>query len=243
MGDSGAADVAAAQAEPPVTRGPRRGGRLAVAVGPGAQRGAERAIESGADLLVFLDVDCIPAPGMVQRYVDCARRGPMHRDCCADRSRTCLRRRPAATTSTGSASWPTRIRPAPARPTTETLRDGDPRLFWSLSFAVRPEVWERIGGFCEEYCGYGGEDTDFGQCAAAAGVRLDWTGGAHAYHQFHPAGDPPVEHLDDILANAQVFFRRWGWWPMPGWLSEFQRLGLAYFDPADGWRRGSRGDG
>jgi GT2 family glycosyltransferase len=107
---------------------------------------------------------------------------------------------------------------------------------------VRPDVWARVGGFCEEYVGYGAEDTDFGQRAAAAGVRLDWIGGAHAYHQFHPTSDPPVQHVDDVVANARIFFRRWGWWPMSGWLTAFEDLGLVRYDPADGWRRVSPGD-
>ena len=240
MGDPDAADVAAGHAGPPVTaiHVEVPGERLPLARARNA--GAETAIESGADLLVFLDVDCVPAPGMVRRYVQCAGedRGP--RLLCG----------PVAylppppdggydLDRLGELADPHPARPWPAED--QTLRDGDPRLFWSLSFAVRPDVWNRIGGFCEQYEGYGGEDTDFGQCAAASGVRLDWTGGAYAYHQFHPAGDPPVEHVDDILANAHVFVRRWGWWPMTGWLTEFQRLGLAHFDPADGWRRGPEG--
>jgi len=237
MGDRRAADVAVAQAEPPtrVVHVEVSDSRLPLARARNA--GAERAIESGADLLVFLDVDCIPAPDMVRRYVACAEDDRVPRLLCG----------PVAYLPPPPPSGYDLDRlneladPHPARPwpaENETLRGGDPQLFWSLSFAVRPDVWTRVGGFCEEYRGYGGEDTDFGQLAAAAGVRLDWTGGAHAYHQFHPSGDPPVEHVDDILANAQVFFRRWGWWPMTGWLTEFQRLGLASFDPSDGWRRG-----
>lgn len=72
-------------------------------------------------------------------------------------------------------------------------------------------------------------------------MRLDWTGGADAYHQFHPAGDPPVEHLADILVNARVFVERWGWWPMEGWLTAFQRRGLAHLDEQHGWRPGPPG--
>ena len=26
-----------------------------------------------------------------------------------------------------------------------------------MSFALRPDVWTRIGGFCEDYRGYGGQ--------------------------------------------------------------------------------------
>jgi hypothetical protein len=44
-------------------------------------------------------------------------------------------------------------RPAPAPGEQQT--DGDPRLFWSLSFAVTATTWRRIGGFDEEFVGYG----------------------------------------------------------------------------------------
>jgi N-acetylglucosaminyl-diphospho-decaprenol L-rhamnosyltransferase len=103
---------------------------------------------------------------------------------------------------------------------------------------VRAATWHELGGFCEKYTGYGGEDTDFGQIAASRGVALTWVGGAWAYHQYHPGSDPPVQHLDDILRNAAVFHRRWGWWPMTGWLREFERQGLIVFDPhTQNWRR------
>ena len=87
-------------------------------------------------------------------------------------------------------------------------------------------TWRRLGGFCEDYTGYGGEDTDFGQTARVVGVGLAWVGGAHAYHQHHPVQDPPVDHLDDILVNATLFHRRCGWWPMRGWLDAFAAQGL-----------------
>jgi GT2 family glycosyltransferase len=236
MGDGEAADAAAAQVRPPadVVRVDVPDARLPLARARNA--GARRAIEFGADLLVFLDVDCIPAPGMVARYADCAAEDRTPRLLCG----------PVAylpppppdgyrLDELGGLADPHPARPSPRDD--EVLRDGDPRLFWSLSFAVRPDVWTAIGGFCEEYRGYGGEDTDFGQLAAAAGVRLDWIGGATAYHQYHPSGDPPVEHVDDILSNAHVFFRRWGWWPMTGWLTQFRQLGLVDFDPVAGWWR------
>ena len=76
---------------------------------------------------------------------------------------------------------------------------------------------------------HGCEDTDFGQIAARHEVPLTWLGGAWAYHQ-HPTTDPPVEHIEDILRNAVIFFRRWGWWPMSGWLDAFARQGLIRYD-------------
>jgi hypothetical protein len=49
--------------------------------------------------------------------------------------------------------------------------------------------------------------------------------------------DPPVEHLADIVRNANRFRERWGWFPMRGWLDAFAARGLAGPEP-DGaaWR-------
>jgi len=55
---------------------------------------------------------------------------------------------------------------------------------------------------------------------------MRWVGGADAFHQYHPVSDPPVEHIDDILRNATLFHQRWGWWPMQGWLRDFENRGL-----------------
>lgn len=240
MGDGGAADVAAAEPgpRPDTVRVGVHDSRLPLARARNV--GARRAIGSGADLLVFLDVDCIPAPGMVRRYVEVASEDRAARLLCGPVSYL----PPPPPGGYDLCRVAGLADPHPARPNPredQIQRDGDVRLFWSLSFAVRPDVWEQIGGFCEEYVGYGGEDTDFGQRAAAAGVGLDWIGGADAYHQYHPTSDPPVQHVDDVVANARIFFRRWGWWPMSGWLTAFERLGLASYDPLEGWRGSSSG--
>jgi GT2 family glycosyltransferase len=127
------------------------------------------------------------------------------------------------------------INPHPARPAPragEVIATADYALFWSLSFALTASTWRQIGGFCERYRGYGGEDTDFAQTARATGVPMRWVGGAHAFHQFHPVSDPPVEHVHDIVRNATIFHQRWGWWPMANWLDAFERRGLITCDRA-----------
>ena len=43
-----------------------------------------------------------------------------------------------------------------------------------------------------------------------------------------------MQHLDDILRNAAIFHRRWGWWPMEGWLDAFAERGLARY-ATEGW--------
>ena len=197
--------------------------------------GVARATQQGAELLVLLDVDCLASAELVQRYARVAScrpgvlSGPVGY----------LPPRP-------SSGYPTRglreLAPAhPGRPVPaddEVLPAPDPNLFWSLSFALTPATWDAVGGFCEDYYGYGGEDTDFGHHAVRAGVGLWWVGGAWAFHQHHGEPGPPVQHVDDILRNAAVFHRRWGWWPMQGWLEGFARQGLTRFDVEQGqWVR------
>lgn len=141
-----------------------------------------------------------------------------------------------------------RLRDYPPHPTRRTPDPGswqvggDPRLFWSLSFAVTAWTWEQVGGFDEGYLGYGAEDTDFAFTARKTGVGLTWVGGALAFHQWHPTITPPTHHLDDILRNGTLFARRWGRWPMEGWLSAFAAQGLIEWDETTRvWRRGPDG--
>jgi GT2 family glycosyltransferase len=186
--------------------------------------GAARAQQRGAELLVLLDVDCLPAPGMLARYEEAAQThdgvlcGPVGY------------LPPPPPGGYVPASLHALARPHPARPVPaegEVLQNDQPDLFWSLSFALTAQTWRRVGGFCEDYRGYGGEDTDFGQLLLRAGVPSWWVGGAWAYHQHHGDPGPPVAHLDDIVRNAGVFYDRWGRWPMLGWLEDFARQGLA----------------
>ncbi|MEV7290368.1 galactosyltransferase-related protein [Streptomyces microflavus] len=205
--------------------------------------GAARAVERGAELLVFLDVDCVPGEQLLERYRQVAL-DTQHR-----RSLLCgtvSYLPPPGPYGYRLAELTTLAEPHPGRPapaTGELHRSEDYALFWSLSFAVTAETWHAVGGFCEEYEGYGGEDTDFGQRACAAGVPLTWVGGAPAFHQYHPVSDPPVAHLRDILRNAETFYRRWGWWPMTDWLQAFADRGLAHWNHSTGrWALGLGGE-
>ncbi|WP_036474393.1 glycosyltransferase family 2 protein [Nesterenkonia sp. AN1] len=214
---------------------PRSAGRLPLAAARNA--GASRALESLAgpeDLLIFLDVDCIPDPGLISAYLDASRLRPEDLLCGPV---AYLPELPGETLDAASAQelaeW---AAPHPARPAPEPgeiRTHGEHALFWSLSFAVRREVWEKIGGFDEAYTGYGAEDTDFSWRARSHGIELTWVGGARAFHQHHPVSRPPVEHLNDILRNGALFADRWGHWPMEGWLQEFERLGLVRREGAD----------
>ncbi|OZE87080.1 sugar transferase [Rhodococcus sp. 15-649-1-2] len=187
--------------------------------------GAQVAVTQGADILLFLDVDCIPGPEMAATY---------ERACTDSANTMSLLCGPVTYLPPHPERWseeeliahtnPHGARPNPAVGAVESGSNYD--LFWSLSFAVTAPTWARLGGFFEGYTGYGGEDTDLAATARASGIGLRWVGGAHAYHQHHAVSSPPVEHVDDIVRNARLFHHRWNRWPMEGWLAEFERRGL-----------------
>jgi GT2 family glycosyltransferase len=192
----------------------------------GRNQGAAAALEKSAELLVFLDVDCIPHTELIGRYLDTAEQ-PQYANSLLCGPVTYLP--PPGPAGYLLEDIQSHIDPHPARPHPpdgEVVSTTDYALFWSLSFAVTATTWTRVGGFCERYRGYGGEDTDFAQCAAVQGISMRWVGGAHAFHQFHDTAEPPVQHVDDIVRNARIFHRRWGWWPMQGWLADFERAGI-----------------
>jgi len=215
------------------------GGALPLAAA--RNHGVDVAVRRGADVVVLLDVDCLAGGDLVAAYDEVVTSrpgriwsGPV----------TYLPPPPAAGYPVDDpAALATLDDPHPARPAPRpgaVAHSDDPDLFWSLSFAVAPATWRTVGGFCEEYVGYGGEDTDLGHAALASGVGLGWVGSARAYHQHHRVSSPPVEHLDDILRNGRVYRQRWGYWPMIGWLQAFEAQGLVH-RVGDDWARSTPG--
>jgi hypothetical protein len=111
-------------------------------------------------------------------------------------------------------------------PTNGVRREDNAGLFWSLAFGLHRQRFFDLGGFDEAFTGYGGEDTDFGFRARAAGLPLLFMGGAGAFHQYHDVFDPPLQYLNDIVRNASLFRARWNIWPMEGWLNAFEGAGF-----------------
>lgn len=171
---------------------------------------------------VFLDVDCIPAADLVASYQQALAGAPdaLHLGE--------VRYLPEAASTTEWDAESLR-RDAVLHPLAQfRTAPGEAmpyELFWSLNFACNATTFERIGGFDDGYSGYGGEDTDFAFRARAQGVPL-LCAAALAFHQYHAMYDPPLNHLEAIVANAGRFHQRWGVWPMEGWLRSFAERGL-----------------
>ncbi len=97
-------------------------------------------------------------------------------------------------------------------------------LFWSLCFGIKKKTFFDIGGFDTGYRGYGGEDTDFAFMMRSHHIPLYKTS-ALAYHQFHPSYSPPLNHLEEIVSNAHFFYQKWQILPMKKWLNQFAEMG------------------
>lgn len=192
--------------------------------------GARAALQHGTEVLIFLDVDCLPAPELVAAYGEAARLSALRMSLLSGPVTYLPPAPPGGYPLDRLTEWdnPHPARPAP--PPGARVPAAQTELFWSLSFALSTAAWERIGGFDEDFVGYGGEDTDFAFRARDRGVGLTWLGSARAFHQYHPVQSPPREHLADIVRNATLFQRRWGSWPMTGWLDAFEREGLVHRD-------------
>ncbi len=182
------------------------------------------AAQACSDQLLFLDVDCIP----VDRLVGAMSTGLLQHD-----ALICAEILYLGANDVVGERWTQNALievglPHPARPfpSKGVRREANPGLFWTVAFGVARTTFEKIGGFDEAFTGYGGEDTDFSFKAREKGFELLFLGGHGALHQHHAVVHPPLQHFGDIIRNAGIFYRKWGFWPMEGWLSAFQRLGL-----------------
>ena len=222
VADMGDATAVLAASPLPVRRHP------VPADGPALPLAAARnaaAAATDAEVLVFLDVDSLPHCDLVADYAGALSRwGPV----LACGQVRYLRQGWDDNISLQQQSDPHPARPTVVRPTI----DGDrPDLFWSLNFATQALTWRRLGGFDEDYIGYGAEDTDLGWRAQAAVVPLLWLPGALAFHQWHPPTRLDPRRTAEIVGNARRFRRRWGKWPMVGWLTDLAADGIVRFDP------------
>ena len=186
--------------------------------------------EGLGEVLAFIDVDCIPAPGLIADYARFCAPG-------AGLMMGEVLYLPGGATEGGidfdrfaqiGVKHSDRAGP-PARP---VERCDDYRCFWSLNFAIHGDDFARSGGFDEGYAGYGGEDTDFGRSLDALMIPINWVQGARVYHQHHPHFMPPVHHLDSVVRNAELFRRKWGHRTMEHWLYCFGLMGLIENTPA-----------
>nr|WP_298372965.1 galactosyltransferase-related protein [uncultured Halomonas sp.] len=174
--------------------------------------------------LIFLDVDCIPSPTLVESY------------CRALNEKEGLYLGEVLYLPAKSVNETLdytrldqlgQVHPArPRIPDAGTRAEPDPGSLWGLSFALQKDSYCKAGGMDETYQGYGGEETDFAWRLARTGLPVFWVANARAYHQHHRLFAPPLQHFEHILRNAEYFHHQWGRWCMEYWLGQFRDAGL-----------------
>jgi hypothetical protein len=185
----------------------------------GAARNAAVEHLRDCELIVLLDVDCLPARDLLSAYRTAAGQVSLERALLM--GPVGWLDEPVPETSL-SATALARAQASVKRafPCCGVAPEPRPELFWSLSFAVSPQAYWAVGGFDEAYVGWGAEDTDFGRRARARGLEFWKVAGAWAYHQPHPPARTQAGQITALAQNALRFHARWGDWPMPDVLAE-----------------------
>jgi GT2 family glycosyltransferase len=172
--------------------------------------------------LLFLDVDCIPRRNLTALMDEALRRQDAL-ICAEVRYLGPVERHLKLEEEMLDVAVPHPVRDFPQ---SGLQAESNPGLFWSLTFGIRRNSFARLDGFDESFVGYGAEDTDFGLRAVNAAIPLFFLGGTGSFHQHHEVYSPPMQHFEDIVRNANRFYAKWGYWPMEGWLAEFEAMGL-----------------
>lgn len=185
------------------------------------------------EALVFLDVDCIASPTLIERYQHVlTQRAALYIGEVHYLPGDAVRYESGGTLDLKRLAALGERHPArPALAKSEERLEPDHGNLWGLSFALMRHDHLRAGGMDEGYIGYGGEETDYAWRLAAAEVPLYWLGGALAWHQHHPLHSPPWPHFEAIIANARRFHQRWERWCMDYWLKQFSDAGAINWSP------------
>ncbi|MCK5930936.1 MAG: glycosyltransferase [Fulvimarina manganoxydans] len=186
-------------------------------------RNAAAAAAKG-DTLVFLDVDCIASPMLVESFerAVASERGLFLGEVLYLPEGAVRAPLDFAALDAAGIVHPSK----PAMPQTGWRREPNAGEFWGLSFALRKALWTDLGGMDERFTGYGGEETDLAARLDKAGVPVWWTANARAYHQHHPVHIPPLNHFGSIVENARRFYDTHRRWCMTYWLGQFAETGL-----------------
>jgi len=155
----------------------------------------EGAAATHSPYLLFLDGDCILPPHHVATHLAKRRPGVAISGDAARMDRTTSDRITVETIRRGDfsgfLSLQERLRlwtlDAKIRLYTLMHHPSKPRRLQGGDFSIWRQDYERVNGFDENFCGWGGEDYDLGRRLRRAGVRLAsvlrWT---RSYHVWHP---------------------------------------------------------
>jgi GT2 family glycosyltransferase len=151
-----------------------------------------------APYLLFLDGDCILPPRHVATHLEHRRRGVIfsgdygrvEQAVSQNVTTDAIRRGDFSNLLPAKERWRLRKLDWKSRLYNFLHHPTKPRSLRSGDFSIWRADFERINGFDENFCGWGGEDDDLGWRLRRAGMRLHslmrWT---YSYHLWHPIGE------------------------------------------------------
>ncbi|MDD3926710.1 MAG: galactosyltransferase-related protein, partial [bacterium] len=132
---------------------------------------------SAGEVLLFLDDDLVIAPGLVKQH------------CSAHRQADNLVAR-------GPVVWVDRL----SLPEGYKVKFTDiPCAFFSINVSLRRKVFDQVGGFDENFTGYGWEDLELGHRLRSSGCRALVLKNAPVFHYYTP---PQPEDISQRLESA-----------------------------------------
>jgi glycosyltransferase involved in cell wall biosynthesis len=169
-----------------------------------------------APYLLFLDGDCILPPHHVATHLAHRRQSAVFSGDCGRVEQAITQNVTADAVRAGNFSglltnkerrrlrkldWKSRLYNFIQHPTKpRSLRSGD--------FSIWRSDFDRVNGFDENFCGWGGEDDDLGWRLRRAGLRLHslmrWT---YSYHLWHPIG-VTVPDKPKLAPNARYQWQK-----------------------------------
>ncbi|WP_262152643.1 glycosyltransferase family 2 protein [Chryseobacterium foetidum] len=171
--------------------------------------------------IIFIDVDCMVSPTLFENILNA-----LHHDKIISAYPLYLPFVPE------HENYPDLLNCSVSHPAREHIPSDtvvDHLQFWSLIFAVKKMTFEKTGGFDESFIGYGAEDTDFAMGFHKKGIKHIFIKD-FVLHQYHDKYDPPLNHFDSIIENAQRYRKKWGALPMQRWLKAFEKINLITID-------------
>ena len=100
------------------------------------------------------------------------------------------------------------------------------QLFWSLSFVINKNWFNKLGRFDENFINYGGEDTELSYRNYKQNGLLKWVPEAEVFHQPHEINELPIHYIKSVVANINYFYDKHGFYIMEDWIKGFEKLNL-----------------
>ncbi len=168
------------------------------------------AAAAAAPVLLFLDADMRPEPGLIEAHL----RHHRHGTAIGVEGRTL--QDPSTLTTTFMRA--TNLLPDLTVRRRENL---SPLHVITRNFSVLAASFRNVGGFDEAFAGYGWEDIELGLRLHRAGVGLRYEPAALAYHHHRQSLDDLLPKLRQAGEGAVYFWKKWG---RPAWLGLFLEI-------------------